>query len=266
MKKTPLILAASGTTSQALSTYRDIDEQVQRSFAGHPVYWAYSTRGPTQPLRESAVQAPSPPAQVLQDIASAGYRQAVVQSLHLLPGQEFHQLIAECRKSPISCHLGMPALFNYQDYQKLTDCLAPAILSRPEKAILLIGHGSHHPIWAAYLALETIFRRRFGNRIFVGVVEKNPPSESVPAEIVTAGFKQVCIIPLLVVAGMHYNRDVVSASETSWLRRLQRMSLEVESIDYGLGLQPGFNDIFLDHIKDALKRADKQEFPEGTCL
>lgn len=253
---TPIIIAAFGTTSQALATYQNIDQHMRSHFTGHPVSWAYSSKVVNRRLQESGKGVYNHPLEAVQIIQELGYRHAVIQSLHLLPGQEFHQLARACREAAIPCHIGMPLLTSPQDYRAITDCLAPLIVTRPDKAILLIGHGTNHPIWVAYHALETIFRRRFGNRIFVGVVEKNPDSEKVPEEIAAAGFRQVCMIPLLLVAGMHYARDVIGAGENSWYVRLQRQGLEVESLAQGLGLQPGFCEIVIEHINEALLRAD----------
>jgi sirohydrochlorin cobaltochelatase len=253
-------MAAFGASSSAHSTYRDIDKQIQQRFPGYPVYWAFSARGGGRNQSEQKEAISNSVSEVLRTIARQGYKQTIVQAMHLLPGKEFHQLILECRKIPITCHPGMPVLFTPEDYQKLADCLAPSILCRPDKAILLIGHGTSHPSWVAYLALERILRRRFGHRIFVGVIEKYPDSETIPAEIAAAGFRQVCIIPLLMAAGMHYHRDIIGSDENSWLRRLQGQGLEVESIDQGLGLQPGFCNILLDHTADALRLAEKQVF------
>lgn len=257
---TPLVMAAFGASSQTHSTFRDIDEQIQRRFPGHPVCWAYSARGGDRNQPAQGEPPSNSVSDVLRTIARQGYKQTIVQALHLLPGKEFHQLVLECRKNPITCHLGMPVLYNPEDYQKLAACLAPIILGRPGKAILLIGHGTSHPSWVAYLALERMLRRRFGHRMFVGVIEKYPDSETIPTEIVTAGFQQVCIIPLLMATGMHYHRDIIGPAENSWLRRLQNQGLEVESIDQGLGLQPGFCDILLDHVEDALHHAEEQSF------
>ena len=260
---TPIIIAAFGTTSQALAAYQDIDRQIRRRFTGYPIFWAYSSRGVGRRLQEQGYETASRPSEIIQIIAKQGYSQIVIQSLHLLPGHEFHQLVTECRQNTLSCHMGMPILHNPRDYQKLADCLAPLILGRPDKAILLIGHGTNHPSWVAYHALETIFRRRFGHRIFVGVVEKYPDSETVPAEIAAAGYKQVCMIPLLLVAGMHYNRDVIGEGGNSWFVRLTQQGLEVESITHGLGLQPGFCEIVIDHIEEALLLVDRQGDPSS---
>lgn len=252
---TPLVMAAFGTTSKALATYQSIDRLVRRHFPSHPVFWAYSSRVVNSRLQAYGEEAFNHPLEMVRILREKGFRQAVIQSLHLLPGHEFHQLVRECRQAALPCHVGMPLLTSQHDYKKLTDCLAPMIESRPDKAILLVGHGTSHPSWIAYPALENIFRRRFGSRIFVGVLEKSPDSGSVPEEIVTAGFKQVCALPLLLVAGMHYERDIAGAGGNSWLTRLKRQGLEVESIAEGLGLQPGFREIVIDRIEETLLQA-----------
>lgn len=250
--KTPIILAAFGTTSKALTTYQVIGQNIRRHFSDNPIFWAYTSGTVNRRMQEKGEQEFHSPAVTLTNIVKQGYKNAVVQSLHILPGREFHQLYAECRQATIPCHFGMPLLTGPQDYMSMADCLTPLIATRPDKAILLIGHGTDHPIWVAYLALENIFQRRFGNRIFVGTVEKNPVSGAVPQEIAAAGFRQVCMIPLLLVAGMHYERDVIGNGENSWRSRLERQGLEVESIAGGLGLLPGISDIIAAHIREAL--------------
>ena len=140
-----------------------------------------------------------------------------------------------------------------EDYDQIGEILRPIIVKRPDKAILVLGHGTDHPIWTAYYCLEKILRMKFGERVYVGVVEKYPDTTHIVDEIAAGGFTEVCIIPLFLVAGMHYKRDIISDSPTSWQSRLQSRNITVESIDYGLGLYPGFEQIIVRHIAEASK-------------
>jgi sirohydrochlorin cobaltochelatase len=99
--------------------------------------------------------------------------------------------------------------------------------------------------------LEKILRKKFGNRVYVGVVEKYPDTSHLVDEIADYGFSEVCIIPLFLVAGMHYKRDIISDSNSSWKSRLESRKLEVESIDYGLGQYSGLENIIIRHINEA---------------
>jgi len=191
------------------------------------------------------------PEQVLQQLTARGLTKAVVQSLHLFAGTEFHNLVQLARNSQVECAIGKPILTGPEDYDEVGEMLRPIITNRTEKAIAVIGHGTAHPCWTAYYTLEKILRKKFGGRIFVGVVEKYPDTTKLIDEIADRGFKEVCLIPFFLVAGMHYRRDIVGDSPSSWLSRLQSKKIAVETIDHGLGMYPGFEKIILRHITEA---------------
>ncbi len=195
----------------------------------------------------------SSPHEILEELARQNHRWAVVQSLHLLAGHEFIRLVEETKRSPIRTSIGLPLLTSPDDYQALCTSLAPLINGHPDQAILLVGHGTDHPAWSAYPALQYFMRRHFGPRVFVGVIEESLPSgQEVIASLRAAGHKKVCIIPLLLVAGMHFHRDLVGGSKESWLSLLAQADIGVEIIEQGLGMVPAIGDMFCRHIEEAL--------------
>jgi len=145
----------------------------------------------------------------------------------------------------------MPLLTSPEDYEQLGEVLRPVISRQADKAILILGHGTNHPVWTAYYCLEKILRKKFGDGIYVGVVEKFPATDDIIDEIAERGFSRVSIIPLFLVAGMHYRRDIIGDSATSWKSRLENRKITVECIDYGLGLYPGIEKIIIRHINEA---------------
>ena len=251
----PIVIAALGTSATALSTYTHVTQRIAGDFPGHEIIWCYSSRGTATPLQQAEMPGHLQADEALRQLAARGVGKAVVQPLFLLPGSEFHDFQKSLQGSPVACSLGMPLLAAPDDYHEVGEVLRPAITARPTKAILLIGHGTTHPTWTAYYSLEKILRRTFGERIFVGVIEKFPDSKTLPAEIKAAGFTEVCIIPCLLVAGMHYRRDIAGTHPTSWLSRLQACNLAVELMGQGLGLFAGMDKIISRHIATALARA-----------
>ncbi len=247
----PILMSAFGTTSKAVATYSRLDERVRAHFPRSEIIWAYSSRQITRELQKKTGVGAARPEQVLEELAAGGSTRAVVQSLHLFPGTEFHKLVRLARQSPLECAIGMPLFTSPADYDQIGEILRPIIAQRPGKAILILGHGTTHPIWAAYYSLEKILRKKFGDTLYVGVVEKYPDSDGLADEIADRGYKEVCIIPFFLIAGMHYSRDIESDDATSWRSRLERRKIEVESIDYGLGLYPGFEQIIIRHIAEA---------------
>jgi sirohydrochlorin cobaltochelatase len=249
--KLPIIMSAFGTTSKAIATYSQLESSIRDNFPKAEIIWTYTSKIITRELHERKESLVMHPTEVLDQLAARGVTKAIVQSLHLFPGTEFHSLMQTARKSDLDCAIGMPILTTPEDYDQVGELLRPIISERPDKAILILGHGTDHPIWTAYYSLEKILRKKFGERISVGVVEKYPDTAHIVDEIADRGFTQVCIIPLFLVAGMHYRRDIISDSPSSWQSRLESRNIEVESIDYGLGLYPGFEKIIIRHIAKA---------------
>ena len=252
MPPVPIVIAAFGTTTKALASYDHLDARIRTRFPGHKVFWAYSSRMIKDRVAEQQ-QTISSPHEVLEQLYRQHYSWAVVQSLHLLGGHEFIRLVEETGKSPIRTSIGLPLLTSPQDYLTLCASLAPLINAHPDQAILLVGHGTDHPAWCAYPALQYFMRRHFGPRVFVGVIEEGSPSSTeVIADLRAAGYQRTCIIPLLLVAGMHFHRDLASDHPDSWMTLLAQANISVEIIQQGIGVLPAISEMFCQHIQDAL--------------
>ena len=253
MRPIPLVIVAFGTTAKALASYEHLDTQIKNRFPDHEVFWAYSSRmvrnrGAGQPQNTI-----SSPHEILETLYRRHYSWAVVQSLHLIGGHEFTRLVEETRQSPLRTSIGLPLLTSPQDYLSLCASLSPLINTHPDQAILLVGHGTDHPAWCAYPALQYFMRRQFGPRIFVGVIEEGCPSNvEVIADITAASYKKVCIIPLLLVAGMHFHRDLAGNHSDSWMSLLSAADISVKIIQQGMGMLPAISEVFCRHIEEAL--------------
>jgi sirohydrochlorin cobaltochelatase len=253
MRPIPIIIAAFGTTAKAQASYDLLDARIRDRFPDHEIFWAWSSRMIKEKVTDQRHEAISSPHEVLETLSRQHYPWAVVQSLHLLGGHEFIRLVEETGKSPIRTSIGLPLLSSPTDYQALCTSLAPLVNAHPDQAVLLIGHGTDHPAWCAYPALQYFMRRQFGPRLFVGVIEECVPASSeVIADLTAAGFKEVCIIPLLLVAGMHFYRDLAGKNKNSWMSRLNRADIRVEIVEQGLSTLLAISDIFCRHIDDAL--------------
>ncbi len=250
--KIPIVITAFAPTDKARATYDHLDDRIRGHFPGREIIWAYTSRSVSRQSPDHPALALGPE-QALRQLAARGVDRAVVQPLQLLPGTEFHDLRRNLSQSGIAWTTGMPLLTMPADYDELGELWRPLITARPDKAIVILGHGTTHPAWTAYCCLENILRRKFGARIFVGVVEKFPESRELPDRITRAGFTGACIVPLFVVTGMHYHRDILGNGPNSWLTRLTARGLTVEALADGLGLLPGFDNIVIRHLTLALQ-------------
>ena len=248
--KPPIVIIAFGTTTKAKTTYHHLQTKLQTLLPDREIRWAYSSKKITKELQagDETIQSP---AEVLASLAQKGHTEVTVQSLHLFPGTEFHGLLKVTAKSGLQCNTGLPLLTSPYDYQEITNLLGPIITSRPDRAILVLGHGTMHPSWTGYYSLEKILRHQFGDRIYVGVVEQFPDSTHLVGEIAESQYDDVTIIPFFLIAGMHYRRDIIAEDKESWLSRLTDKNINVEVIESGLGILPGIDKLLVRHINEA---------------
>ena len=94
---------------------------------------------------------------------------------------------------------------------------------------------------------------------FVGTVEGEPESTEcsvVIDNVAEAGYTNVVLRPLMVVAGDHANNDMAGDEEDSW-KSMFEASGKFDSVDcqiLGLGSIPEIEAIYVAHIDEALKK------------
>ena len=249
-KNTPIVLAAFGTTSRALDTYSFIDTAVKNAFPDHPVRWAYTSRMVRSHMKKKHQANMKDPVQVLDELSGQGYGWAVVQSMHLICGHEFYRLLDEVRESRLRTSMGLPLLTSPVDYRQLTDAILGNGLAGDGTATVLIGHGTDHPAWTAYPALQQIIQVS-GVNIHVATVEGESAMEQTVDRVMQTGVKHVHLVPLMLVAGVHLQEDI-AGDEDSWKQAFLDAGCKVTVKENGLGKHPAVVDIFVRHIHDAL--------------
>ncbi|MCG8684093.1 MAG: sirohydrochlorin cobaltochelatase [Desulfobacterales bacterium] len=250
-KDVPVILTAFGTTAKAFSTYEKMDAIIQDAFPNNPIHWAYSSRMVKHAMAKKKRLNLKDPLEMAQILSEQGHPWTVIQSLHLICGHEFDRLVAERDHADIRSSMGLPLLTSHQDYEQTAKALEPLFPDDPDHAVVLVGHGTDHPAWSAYPALETVLRKLHGDRVFVGVVEDFPDMDYTLERIQTANYKKVCLIPLMLVAGVHFKEDL-TCEEDSWQKTFERYNIQVSVVDHGIGEIDDITKIFCTHISQAL--------------
>lgn len=248
----PIVLAAFGTTIRTKEMYGLLERRVSNRFPGHDLRWAFTSRRVRAADPKNACAVRQAPLEALEALYAQGHRWAVVQSLHLVEGHEFDRMIEEIRNTPIRTSIGLPLLSSYGDYWKVAQAMRH-LLGAPgtDEAVVLIGHGTDHPAWSAYLALESIFRQRFGPHVFVGLIEGKPGKTATVHAVRKAGYRQALLIPFMLVAGMHFREDIMGKEE-GWAAAFMNAGIEIRVDTSGIGHDERIIDIFLDHIEEAM--------------
>lgn len=252
----PIVLAAFGTTSRALDTYSYMDGIVKKSFPDHPVRWAYTSRMVRSDMLKKHGANMKNPLQVLDRLNREGQRWAVVQSVHMIWGHEFYRLQDEIRTGTVRTSMGLPLLTSPEDFRQLSETILVNHDSESDTATVLVGHGTDHPAWTAYPALQQILQAS-GANVHVATVEGETDMQQTVDSIVRTGARKVHLVPLMLVAGVHLQEDI-AGEEDSWKQAFLEAGIEVSVEKNGLGKQPAVVDIFVQHIRDALAIVPKQ--------
>lgn len=195
-------------------------------------------------------------AEAMNRLVGDGFHEIMVQPTHVIPGDEYDDMVADVmmfRDRFDKITVGTPLLYRTEDYRKVICAVMgqfPGITDR--EALVLMGHGTGHPINAAYPALDYQFKDMGYPNVFVGTVEGYPEAETVLKQVKAYGPDKVIMLPLMVVAGDHAVNDMAGDEEDSWKTIFENAGFEVECILKGLGEFQSIRDIYLEHIAQAL--------------
>jgi len=248
----PIVLVASGTATAASETYREMDTVFRRHFPAHEICWAYSSRAIRNRVRAQGGGELKTPAAVLGDLAARGYRQVVVQSLHLICGTEFHHTVWAAARSPLAVNLGLPLLSHPEDFSDIMDWMATLIPQDVREALVWVGHGTAHPSWMTYDLLIRRMRDCLQERVLLGLIKEGPGPGQVARILKMADVRRVTLRPFMLVAGAHFGQDIARERSGSWKTELETAGLAVVPRAEGVGLEPAIQAIFVRHIQAAL--------------
>jgi sirohydrochlorin cobaltochelatase len=269
--KPAIVLVAFGTSTKAFDTYKNFEAKVKERFPDHEIRWAYTSKIVREKLKEEQQRDLPDLTQTLADLKAKGVTQVAIQSLHIVPGEEWQKKVVDCQETPgLKIALGKPLLSSLPDRQRVLQALAkdfPADFK--ENAVLLVGHGSPSPAgMREYLSLYTLMLAKLrGKNVFFGVIEGQPEIKNALAAVKKSSASKVTIVPFLFVAGEHFENDVMGDKDSLKSDLLAAKPYEIQAVDRGLGYNDGVIQVYLDHLAAALdtfveKKKEKKK-PKG---
>ena len=198
--------------------------------------------------------------EALDKLVADGVKTLVVQPTHLMDGYEYNDLIDvldEYKDKFDAITVGAPLLYTEEDRAKVIDVVTTetASYSDDDTAIIFMGHGTEAPSNAVYATLQDELTAAGYSNYFVGTVEGTPTLDDVIALAKEGGYKNVVLEPLMVVAGDHANNDMAGDEEDSWKTAFEAEGFNVTCILEGLGQFEGVQNIYLQHVQEAIDGA-----------
>lgn len=252
-----LLLVTFGTSvPSAQEAFAKVEKKMRAAFPNMEIRWAYTSHIIREKLAGEGKMIDSPEI-ALAKLMDEGYQRVTMQSLHMLPGAEFHEiyvnakLFAEMSGGFKEVRTGYPLLVDNRSMDAVLDVVSSTIIPKerkPEDAVVLMGHGTHHPSDAIYSAMMYKAQERDAN-CFVGTVEGSPTFDEVLAKLKAKGVKKVYLIPLMTVAGDHSINDMAGDESDSWKSQLTQAGIEAVPVLHGLAEYDAIIDIWINRLK-----------------
>ena len=217
--------------------------------------------------------------QALDRAVANGVKNLVVQPTHLMHGAEYDEMteaIDGYKDKFESVAIAEPMLGEVGDDATVINddkkAVAQAITDEACKvagfddmkaaadagtAFVFMGHGTSHTANVTYDQMQAQMDDLGFTNAFIGTVEGEPEDtacDKVIEKVKEAGFKNVILRPLMVVAGDHANNDMAGDDEDSWKSQFVA-SGDFDSVDCqieGLGRIAAVEDLYVAHTKAAI--------------
>jgi sirohydrochlorin cobaltochelatase len=259
VQKGILLVAFGSTIPEAQVSFANIERSVRMAFPGVEVYWSYTSRLIIKKMAKKGKHLATP-AEALAKMMLEDFTQVAVQSLHTIPGAEFHSMLknvhkfAGMDKGIKKVLVGYPLMATSEDVQRVAEAIIKVIPKerKQKEGVVLMGHGTHHPANVYYAALAYHLQRLDPN-VFVGTVGGWPEIDDIKADLKKRRIKRVYLMPFMSVAGDHARNDMAGPGENSWKSILEKEGINCVAVLKGTAEFQEFVDIWVDHLRTALE-------------
>ena len=215
--------------------------------------------------------------QALDRAVANGVKTLVVQPTHLMHGAEYGEMcealdayrdkietivVAE----PMLGEVGSDATVINADKEAVAKAVVAAALeeagfestekaAEESTAFVFMGHGTAHVAKVTYSQMQTQMQNLGYDNVFIGTVEGEPEAtacENVIEAVKAAGYTNVVLRPLMVVAGDHANNDMAGSDDDSWKTMFEAAGLNVTCQISGLGRIEAVQQLYVAHTQAAM--------------
>ena len=215
--------------------------------------------------------------QALDRAVANGVKNLVVQPTHLMHGAEYDEMCEaiEAYKDqfesvsiaePMLGEVGSDATAINADKEAVAKAITAAAVSEAGfesleaakdagTAFVFMGHGTAHVAKVTYSQMQTQMQNLGYENVFIGTVEGEPEetsAEAVIEAVKAAGYTNVVLRPLMVVAGDHDNNDMAGSDDDSWKTLFEAAGFTVDCQIHGLGEIADVQALYVAHTKAAI--------------
>ena len=276
------ILVVSFGTSFNDSRVKDvksIEDALQEAFPDWSVRRAFTAQIIINHVQARDGEAIDNMEQALDRAVANGVKELVLQPTHLMHGAEYDEMMDALDAyrdkfekiavaEPLLGEVGSDATVINADKEAVAKAVVAdtaadggfadaAAAAEQETAFVLMGHGTAHVAKVTYSQMQTQMEKLGYDNVFIGTVEGEPEEtacEAIIEAVKAAGYKNVILRPLMVVAGDHANNDMAGDEEDSWKSMFQDAGCfdSVTAQIAGLGSIEAVRDLYVAHTQTAI--------------
>ena len=257
MKQALLVVSFGTTVPKAKGDIEGVEGALKALVPQMDLFRAYTSSIVRRRLSERGEPVPGVE-EALERLADGGYTHVYLQPTHLLPGVEYAKIRRAVHRFPRRkdfevLAVGDPLIPDNDALLALAGVVGRCYVPE-EGALVLMGHGSGSFANLVYPALQTALDLTGVERTYVGAVEGWPELDLVMERLKTAQYRQVKLVPLMLVAGDHAVNDMAGDGPDSWKSRLKAAGYTVSCHMDGLGSQPEIQAMYQARLRSLLER------------
>lgn len=280
-KKKEILVVSFGTsyTDSRTAAIGGIERALQAAYPDYDVRRAFTSQVIINHILARDEEEILTVREALEEARAAGVTDLIVQPTTLMHGTEYDLMVqnVKANQGKMRVSFAEPLLGSAADSDEVTNAdkksVAKAVAGAAAKdlgasdiqsvpkdtAVVLLGHGTSHRAASAYNQMQYTVKELGYSNVFIGTVEGEPEETEVNAvvkKVKEAGYRNVVLRPLMVVAGDHANNDMAGTEEDSWSSRFQSAGLTVTNQIAGLGEIPAVQQLYVSHTKAAVRQAE----------
>ena len=215
--------------------------------------------------------------QALDRAVANGVKNLVVQPTHLMHGAEYDEMCEALEQykdkfesvaiaEPMLGEVGSDATVINADKEAVAKAITAAAVAdsgfesvdaakEAGTAFVFMGHGTAHVAKVTYSQMQAQMQQLGYENVFIGTVEGEPEEtscEAVIEAVKAAGYTNVILRPLMVVAGDHANNDMAGSEDDSWKTMFEAAGFTVDCQIAGLGEIADVQALYIAHTKAAI--------------
>lgn len=267
--KDAILVMTFGTTfaDTRAKTIDAVEAAIQKAHPDIPVFEAYTSHIIIDRVKAKEGIQKMTPEEAFSKLKAEGYTRVAVVSLDVIPGMEYSydSIITKMQMSKFKeLSLATPLMYfqgtegepdQVIDFLNAVKSQFPAM--GKEDATLIMAHGTPHPGNAYYSVIQDRIEKLGMNNVFVYSVEGRPNLDDVIPKLKAKGFKNVTLMPIMMVAGDHANNDMAGDEPDSHKSILTKAGFKVNTYIHGLGENENVRSLYIQRANEALAAFQK---------